>query len=115
MARKRSRAELFRRWLFLAAGLLIMALGVACSIQADLGTSPVSSLPYVLSRITPLSVGTTTILVNSGLVLLQVLILRRRYDPLQLLQLPVAVAFGYLTDLALWAVDFLQPAAYWQQ
>ena len=115
MARKRSRAELFRRWLFLAAGLLIMALGVACSIQADLGTSPVSSLPYVLSRITPLSVGTTTILVNSGLVLLQILILRRRYDPLQLLQLPVAVAFGYLTDLALWAVDFLQPAAYWQQ
>ena len=92
-----------------------MALGVACSIQADLGTSPVSSLPYVLSRITPLSVGTTTILVNSGLVLLQILILRRRYDPLQLLQLPVAVAFGYLTDLALWAVDFLQPAAYWQQ
>ena len=67
-----------------------MALGVACSIQADLGTSPVSSLPYVLSRITPLSVGTTTILVNSGLVLLQILILRRRYDPLQLLQLPVA-------------------------
>ena len=115
MARKRSRAELFRRWLLLAAGLLIMALGVACSIQADLGTSPVSSLPYVLSRITPLSVGTTTILVNSGLVLLQILILRRRYDPLQLLQLPVAVAFGYLTDLALWAVDFLQPAAYWQQ
>ena len=115
MARKRGPAELFRRWLFLAAGLLIMALGVACSIQADLGTSPVSSLPYVLSRITLLSVGITTILVNSGLVLLQILILRRRYDPLQLLQLPVAVAFGYLTDLALWAVDFLQPAAYWQQ
>ena len=115
MARKRSRAELFRRWLFLAAGLLIMALGVACSIQADLGTSPVSSLPYVLSRITPLSVGTTTILVNSGLVLLQILILRRRYDPLQLLQLPVAIVFGYLTDFAVWLVSFLQPAAYWQQ
>ena len=115
MARKRSRAELFRRWLFLAAGLLIMALGVACSIQADLGTSPVSSLPYVLSRITHLSVGTTTILVNSGLVLLQILILRRQYHPIQLMQLPVAVFFGYLTDFGVWAVRGIRCDTCWQQ
>ena len=115
MRERRSAAELVRRWLFLAVSLLIMALGVACSIQASLGTSPISSLPYVLSQIAPLSVGTTTILVNGVLVLIQIPILRRRYDPVQLLQLPVAVAFGCLTDLALWVVSFLQPAAYWQQ
>ena len=115
MSARRSGAELVRRCPFLAAGLLIMALGVACSIRASLGTSPISSLPYVLSQIAPLSVGTTTILVNGVLVLIQIPILRRRYDPVQLQQLPVAVAFGCLTDLALWVVSFLQPAAYWQQ
>ena len=86
MARKRSRAELFRRWLFLAAGLVIMALGVACSIQADLGTSPVSSLPYVLSLLTPLSVGTATIAMHVVLILLQILLLRRNFAPIQLMQ-----------------------------
>ena len=115
MRERRSAAELVRRWLFLAVSLLIMALGVACSIQASLGTSPISSLPYVLSQIAPLSVGVTTILMNAVLVLIQIFILRRRYDPVQLLQLPVAVVFGCLTDLALWVVSFLQPAAYWQQ
>ena len=108
-------AELVRRWLFLVVSLFVMALGVACSIQANLGTSPISSLPYVLSRFTPLSVGVTTIIVNCGLVLLQLLLLRRRFDPVQLLQIPVAFAFGYLTDFAVWLVGFLQPAAYWQQ
>ena len=115
MRERRSAAELVRRWLFLAVSLLIMALGVACSIQASLGTSPISSLPYVLSQIAPLSVGVTTILMNAVLVLIQIFILRRRYDPVQLLQLPVAVVFGCLTDLALWVVSFLQPAAYRQQ
>ena len=115
MGTKKSTAELVRRWLFLVGSLFIMALGVACSIQANLGTSPISSLPYVLSRFTPLTVGTATIAMNTALVLLQIAILRRRFDPVQLLQIPVAFAFGYLTDFAVWLVGFLQPAAYWQQ
>ena len=115
MRTKKSAAELLRRWLFLVVSLFVMALGVACSIQANLGTSPISSVPYAVSRFTPLTVGTATIAMHCVFILIQILILRRRYDPVQLLQLPVAIVFGYLTDLALWAVDFLQPAAYWQQ
>ena len=115
MRTKKSAAELLRRWLFLVVSLFVMALGVACSIQANLGTSPISSVPYAVSRFTPLTVGTATIAMHCVFILIQILILRRRYDPVQLLQLPVAIVFGYLTDLAVWAVGFLQPAAYWQQ
>ena len=43
--------------------------------------------------------GRATICLHGVLILLQLLILRRRYDPVQLLQLPVALVFGYLTDL----------------
>lgn len=50
----------FKRLLFLCLGLIIMAFGVAFSIQAALGTSPISSVPYVTSAISGLSVGTTT-------------------------------------------------------
>ena len=95
---KPTRQETVRRYGLLGLGLLITAFGIAFSIQAGLGTSPISSLPYVVSLLTPLSVGTATICLHGVLILLQLLILRRRYDPVQLLQLPVALVFGYLTD-----------------
>ncbi|MFR4757004.1 MAG: DUF6198 family protein [Evtepia gabavorous] len=96
---KPTRQETVRRYGLLGLGLLITAFGIAFSIQAGLGTSPISSLPYVVSLLTPLSVGTATICLHGVLILLQLLILRRRYDPVQLLRLPVALVFGYLTDL----------------
>ena len=74
-------------------GLLIMAFGIAFSIQGVLGTSPISSLPYVVSLLIPLTVGEATICLHVVLILLQILILRRNYDPIQLMQLPVAVVF----------------------
>lgn len=101
-----------RRCLLLVAGLFIMAFGVAFSIKAGLGTSPISSLPYVLSLFTPLTVGTATIAMHIALILLQILLLRRRYDPVQLLQLPVALIFGSLTDFSVWALQGVTASHY---
>ena len=115
MTTKRTIEEWGKRYLVLCVGLWIMSLGVSCSIKGALGTSPISSLPYALSGFLPLTVGTCTIIMHVGFILLQILILRRQYDPMQLIQLPVALLFGYLTDFALWAVDWLQCTAYWQQ
>lgn len=106
---------LLKRCLLLVAGLLIMAFGVAFSIQAGLGTSPISSLPYVLSLFAPLTVGTATIALHVTLILLQILVLRRRYDPVQLLQLPVALVFGALTDFSVWVLQALTPTTYLMQ
>lgn len=72
-------------WLLFVAGLFVMAFGVAFSIKANLGTSPISSLPYTLSVIMPLTVGTATICLHIVLILLQILILRKQYEPFQLL------------------------------
>ena len=108
--------NLVRRYLMLLVGLFIMSIGVAFSIKAGLGTSPVSSVPYVLSLILqPMTVGETTIVVNCLLVLLQVLLLRRQFQLVQLIQVPVAIAFGYLTDFAVWLLGALAPTTYWQQ
>ena len=104
-----------KRWLFLIAGLFIMAFGVGFSIKGNLGTSPISSLPYVTGQISGLTVGTTTIILHCALILLQILILRKRYDWIQLLQLPIAFVFGLMTDLAVGALAFLHPAGYAQQ
>ncbi|HIS26879.1 MAG TPA: YitT family protein [Candidatus Pullilachnospira intestinigallinarum] len=110
-----SHVQLLKRYLLLCAGLAVMAFGVAFSIKASLGTSPISSFPYVISVITPLTVGNATILMHCFFILLQILILRKEYHPIQLLQLPVAVFFGYLTDFGVWAVQGISCNTYWQQ
>ena len=106
---------LLKRYLLLLVGLSIMAFGVAFSIKASLGTSPISSVPYVVSLFTPLTVGTATITMHCVFILLQILILRKNYHPIQLMQLPVAFFFGYLTDFGVWAVQGIQCNTYWQQ
>ena len=106
---------ILKRYLLLLVGLSIMAFGVAFSIKASLGTSPISSVPYVTSLFTPLTVGTATITMHCVFILLQILILRKDYHPIQLMQLPVAFFFGYLTDFGVWAVQGITCNTYWQQ
>ena len=106
---------ILKRYLLLLVGLSIMAFGVAFSIKASLGTSPISSVPYVVSLFTPLTLGTATITMHCVFILLQILILRKNYHPIQLMQLPVAFFFGYLTDFGVWAVQGITCNTYWQQ
>lgn len=103
---------LIKGLLLLSCGLLIMAFGVAFSIKAALGTSPISSLPFVISLVTPLTVGTATIVMHCAMIVLQILVLRKDYRPIQLGQLLIALVFGYMTDFALWAIDSFQPHSY---
>lgn len=111
----RETSYIIKRYLLLLAGLSVMAFGVAFSIKADLGTSPISSVPYTVSLFSPLTVGTATIVMHCVFILLQILILRKNYHLIQLMQLPVAFLFGYLTDFGVWAVQRIGYHGYWQQ
>ncbi|MDZ8119503.1 YczE/YyaS/YitT family protein [Pontiella agarivorans] len=93
-------------------GLFIMAVAVALSIKADLGVSPISCVPYVYSLKTSLSVGQLTILLNILLMVLQVILLRRNYRIIQLIQLPAVMVFGMFIDLALLLLADLPVSSY---
>lgn len=112
---QRSATSHLRRYLLLSLGLSTMALGIAFSIRSGLGTTPISTLPLVLSLIAPLSVGTMTILMNLSFIVAQILILRKRFEPVQLLQVPAAFLFGFLIDVGLWVLRGIAYSAYWQQ
>ena len=112
---KRSLSYSIKLYLFLALGMVIMAFGVAFAIEAALGTSPISSLPYVVNLLSPLSVGTATIAMHCCFILIQILILRKQFQPAQLMQLPVAFFFGYLTDFAIWVVEKISCEGYLMQ
>ncbi len=106
------KTEYIERYLFFLIGLFVMSIGVAFSIKADLGTSPISSVPYVLSLIVPISVGQLTIAMHCVFVLLQILILRKRYQLIQLMQIPVAVVFGMMIDFSVYLLQNLQYSSY---
>ena len=84
-------------------GLFFSALGVAVTKLADLGVSPISSVANVMSmKIPALTLGNWLILWNCVLILGQILILRRRFQPVQLMQIPLSFLFGYFTDFGMW-------------
>ena len=92
-----------------------MSLGVALTVRALIGTTPISALPVVLAEAMPLSVGVLTFIMNAVFVLIQVALLRRDFPAVQWLQLPVSFAFGMLCDAWLWIFRELHPTEYWQQ
>lgn len=82
------------RVLFYFAGLFIIALGINMAILSDLGVSPVSSFTVPLSDAVDISLGTVTAVCYAGFVLVEILVLRRRFRPKNLLQIPFSIIFG---------------------
>lgn len=71
-----------------------MTLGVAISVKSDLGVTPISSIPYTMTVVTGMELGLATMLFSVAVVLLQIVMLRKDYKPVNLLQIPIGVVFG---------------------
>ena len=103
------------RVLIYCLGLLSLAFGVAFSVNSNLGVSPVNSLPYVISRILNVQMGTCVTAVFCFYILLQILILGRKFNPVNLLQILFSTIFGYFVDFAKMVLgDFAIPTYFGQ-
>ncbi len=91
--------------LLLLISLYLMTLGVVLCVKSSLGSSVISSLPFVfslaglISRVPEWTIGGYTIAMNFILVFCQILILRRNFDFMQLFQLVIGFVFGWLIDI----------------
>ena len=105
MTKKEKTLSFLWQHFLLLISLYLMTLGVVLCVKSCLGNSVISSLPFVFSLAGPISrvpawtIGGYTIAMNAVLVLCQILILRRRFDPMQLFQLVIGFIFGWLIDL----------------
>lgn len=88
-------------------GLFVMTIGIALSVKSNLGVSPVSSIPYTMTCVWGIEMGKATILFHIVLVLIQILLLRKNFKPVQLLQVVIGVIFGYFTTFCNYMVSFL--------
>ena len=80
-----------KRLLVYVAGMLVYTYGVCLMTRAHVGISPVTSVGYVLTMVTPLTLGMTQFLVNLLMVLIQVAWLKRQFPRMQYLQLAASL------------------------
>lgn len=108
-----NKKELLKRYVLLMLGLFFSAVGVAFSRHGELGVSPISSVANVLSfRFSALTLGTWLIIWNCVLILGQIILLRKKFQLIQFLQIPVSFLFGWFTDLGMMIVSILPADTY---
>lgn len=93
------------RYLYLIMGVFCTGMGIALARKSDLGISPVSSIPNVISlKFDFFTVGTWVMIWNFVMILIQVLILKKDFKLVQLLQFPISLLLGVFTDLGVMIV-----------
>ncbi len=106
------------RLVTLAAAIFIITFGCALCIRANLGSSPVSVFPYAWAlgggttigsfHVPQWTIGTYTFILNIFFVIIQIAVLRRRYQIVQLLQLAIASVFAVCIDINMYLTAPLQ-------
>lgn len=108
-----SKTETAKRYILCIAGLFFAALGVAFSKHGELGVSPISSVSNVLyCRFDDISLGMWLVIWNCVMIVGQVIILRRDFKLIELLQLPLSFLFGWFTDLGMIFVSLIPVDTY---
>jgi len=100
----------FKRIFNYIFGLFLITLGVAFSIKSDLGSAPVSSIPYAMNLIWAIEIGVATFIFHAFLVAIELLLLRRDFKLKHFLQVFVGVLFGAFTSFSVSLMYFIPPA-----
>lgn len=97
------------RYLYFLIGVAINSFGVALITKAALGTSPISSLPYVLSLQFAPTLGEFTFVVNLLFIATQIVLLRKNFEKIQYLQVAVDLVFSAVIDASMSLLALFQP------
>lgn len=101
------------RYFYFILGIIINSFGIAFITKSDLGTSQISSVPYVLSlEFSDYTFGMTTFIFNILFIIIQVIILRRDFHPIQFLQVFANILFSFFIDVSMNWLAFFQPETF---
>ena len=107
------RQPLSIRLFWLVLGMAIHTCGIALITHAALGTMPVTTLPLAGSMVVGASLGTLTFALNVTFFFVELVLLRSRFRPLLLLQLPSVFVFSAMIDLWLYFLASVPVANVW--
>lgn len=107
--------QMLKRCLIFFAAIFLCGFGIAITTQADLGTTPISSLTYVLTFMTPLSFGVTTFIINMVFIGIQKILLGKNFKKTDYLQIIVTLFFSFFIDLGMHIAGYFKSNNYIEQ
>lgn len=108
-----SKKEIIKRYTLFVFCLFFIGLGIAFTKHAELGVSTVSAVANVLSmKFDIFSFGIWLFITNMFFLLGQIVILRRDFQFIQLLQIPLSLLFGKFTDFGMFFISMLPNDTY---
>lgn len=108
------KTNILGRYILFIIGLFIASMGVALSTKANLGTSPVASVPYSVSLMSGLlTFGGWLNLWSVIQITVQVILLRKKCNPIEIIiQTILAFVYGYLTNFSCYLIRGIQVESY---
>lgn len=96
------------RMVIYLVGMIVLALGIVLNTKTQLGVSPIISVPYSIATIWGWNLGNTTFVFYIVCTLMQIILLRKKFQPYQLLQVVVSLITSQFINLFDWLLD-IQP------
>lgn len=90
--------SLYKRSLIYVIGIFFVSLGIVLCKKCGMGISPISSIPLVLSYVTPLTFGMLTSLFHFVNTALQMILSKNMWNVKIWFQIPLAFVFGWVID-----------------
>ncbi|KAF0092622.1 MAG: hypothetical protein FD141_806 [Fusobacteria bacterium] len=103
------------RYLMFITGLFLMGMAISLTAKSNLGTTPIFSVPFLISLITPLSIGTLVFLLTLSFVILEFILLKGKFNKEQYMQLLLCPIFGFFVDTGMYVFRFVNPIDYFSK
>ncbi len=104
--------KLILRYIIFLVGIFLMGLGISMNVKSGLGTTPISCVPLLLSKILPFSFGTMAFFFSIFFIIIEWLILRKDFKKEHYSQLIVTPFFGFFIDFGMYLLRNLTLETY---
>ncbi|MDD3219366.1 MAG: DUF6198 family protein [Lachnospiraceae bacterium] len=94
-----------QRFLIYVCSLVILAFGITLNTKTQLGISPIISVAYNISYIGDFPLGIITFIYYTLMVILQIVLLGKDFEPFQILQIPMC----FITSSFIQLFDIIVP------
>lgn len=91
-------------FLFISLNIIIVGIGASLGIKAGVGVGAWDALSQSVSTVIGMKIGTFAMLLNISCVVLQLIMLGKRFKPIYLLQVFVAILLGYVVNFMYYTI-----------
>lgn len=99
--------------LVITAGVIMASCATCLMVKANVGLGSLDSMYLSISNETGLQMGTITALIYVFAIILQIILLGKKFKMRQLLQLPIALIMGVIINKGLELLENIEVTHYW--